>query len=84
MDNKNKILKNEIDADKLSLNLYDFELQMLRLKDLLDVINFYLVSNEEHYDTAVNVMQIYMEQFQMLQKNYERLFKLINSHYSPK
>ena len=84
MDNINKILKNEIDINKLSLNLYNLDLQMLRLKDLLEVMNFYLINNQTDYDTTVNVLQIFIEQFQMFEKDYENLFKMLNSHYSPK
>ncbi len=84
MDNINKILKNEIDINKLSLNLYNLDLQMLRLKDLLEVMNFYLINNQTGYDTTVNVLQIFIEQFQMFEKDYENLFKMLNSHYSPK
>ncbi len=84
MDNIDKILKNEIDINKLSLNLYNLDLQMLRLKDLLEVMNFYLINNQTGYDTTVNVLQIFIEQFQMFEKDYENLFKMLNSHYSPK
>ncbi len=84
MDNINKILKNEIDINKLSLNLYNLDLQMLRLKDLLEVMNFYLINNQTGYDTTVNVLQIFIEQFQMFEKDCENLFKMLNSHYSPK
>ena len=84
MDNINKILKNEIDINKLSLNLYNLDLQMLRLKDLLEVMNFYLINNQTGYDTTVNVLQIFIEQFRMFEKDYENLFKMLNSHYSPK
>lgn len=84
MDNINKILKNEIDINKLNLNLYNLDLQMLRLKDLLEVMNFYLINNQTGYDTTVNVLQIFIEQFQMFEKDYENLFKMLNSHYSPK
>ena len=84
MDNINKILKNEIDINKLSLNLYNLDLQMLRLKDLLEVMNFYLINNQTGYDTTVNVLHIFIEQFQMFEKDYENLFKMLNSHYSPK
>ena len=84
MDNINKILKNEIDINKLSLNLYNLDLKMLRLKDLLEVMNFYLINNQTGYDTTVNVLQIFIEQFQMFEKDYENLFKMLNSHYSPK
>ncbi len=77
-------MKSEIDINKLSLNLYNLDLQMLRLKDLLEVMNFYLINNQTGYDTTVNVLQIFIEQFRMFEKDYENLFKMLNSHYSPK
>lgn len=79
MDNKNNILKNEINIDELITALYNFDLQMERVSDLFEVINYYLSEHGKQLDALPNVMQIYCEESEKLKEQYQNLFHLLHS-----